>query len=112
MKKIILAAIVLLAVACSTSKHGGGPAGWQQTTSGEQRDGLSAEKAIVIRANSENEGVSEEYRWLKKQYPGYTRKGQALVPMNGKNYDVLSITTADGVEKAIYFDISGFFGKF
>jgi hypothetical protein len=101
MKKIILATIVLLAVACSTSKHPGG-----------ERDGSSAEKAIVIRANSENEGVGEEYTWLKKQYPGYTRKEQALVPMSRKTYDVLTITTADGVEKVIYFDITGFFGKF
>ena len=100
MKKVILGTIILLAVACSPSKQSGG-----------ERDGSSAEKAILIRANSEREGVSEEYAWLKKQYPGYRRKEQALAPMNGKTYDVLTITTDDGIEKAVYFDITGFFGK-
>ncbi len=112
MKKILLATVVLLAVACSTSKHSASTAGSQQTANGDAPDGSSPEKAIVIRAKSEGDGVGQEYSWLKKHYPGYTRKGQGLAPMNGKTYDVLTITTADGVEKTIYFDISNFFGKF
>ena len=111
MKQLILATLILLALACSPSKHSAGAVGSQLPAPASQLDGSSAEKAIVIHANSETAGVSEEYRWLKKQYPGYTLKGQGLAPINGKSYDVLTITTADGVEKVVYFDITGFFGK-
>jgi len=37
---------------------------------------------------------------------------QSLVFKNNKPYDILSIKTADGTEKKIYFDISNYFGKF
>ena len=71
-------------------------------------DGSSFEKAIVIQAKSETEGVGAEYAWLKDHHPGYTRKEQALSFDKGKSYDVLTIKTTDGGEKVVYFDISGF----
>ncbi len=75
---------------------------------GEQADcdGSSFEKAIVA------ESVDAEYAWLAENYPGYIMQMQGLREDNGKAYDVLSIQTAEGAEKEVYFDISGFFGGY
>jgi hypothetical protein len=78
----------------------------------EVRDGLSFEKAIIITEKTESAGVAAEYRWLKEHYPGYTMKMQALSFHDKKPYDLLSIVTSAGKEITIYFDISGFYGKF
>ncbi|MBS1663813.1 MAG: hypothetical protein JST68_22400 [Bacteroidetes bacterium] len=102
MKKLILAFMAVLAIACSSSKH---------STGNSTRDGSSYENAIVIKETSEKKGVDAEYDWLREHYPGYKRGRQALTTKNGKPYDVLSIETADGVKKDVYFDISKFFGK-
>ena len=75
-------------------------------------DGSSYEKAIVIEETSETKGVSAEYAWLKKQYPGHKVISQSLSQKGGKPYDILRIETADGTKKEVYFDISNFFGKF
>lgn len=75
-------------------------------------DGSSFEKAIVINAANEMDGVPAEYEWLKAHYPGYKVKLQKLVMHNDKPYDLLTIITNKGEEKVIYFDISNFFGKF
>lgn len=75
-------------------------------------DGSSFEKAIVINAANEMDGVPAEYEWLKSHYPGYKLKLQKLVMHNEKPYDLLTIITKKGEEKTIYFDISNFFGKF
>ena len=101
-----------MAVACSSSKHSTATLGAQQTASGDLQDGSGVEKAVVIRAKDEAAGVTAEYKWLQNRYPGYTSKQQALASIKGKSYDVLTIETADGVEKTVYFDISNYFGKF
>ena len=76
-------------------------------------DGSSIEKAIVIAgAHNESDGVASEYAWLSRHYAGYGMKKQALLQANGKSYDRLDFTTAHGEAKTVYFDISGFFGKF
>jgi len=75
-------------------------------------DGSSYEKAIVIEETSETKGVSAEYAWLKKNYPGYKVISQSLSQKDNKPYDILRIQTADGTKKEVYFDISNFFGKF
>lgn len=75
-------------------------------------DGSSYEKAIVIQETSEMKGVDAEYNWLSLYYPGYRRGMQSLVTHDKKPYDILTITTANGVEKKVYFDISKYFGKF
>jgi hypothetical protein len=74
--------------------------------------GGSFETAIVIEASNEFEGISMEYQWLDANYPGYEFLSQATTSYNGKMYDIISIRTADGIRKDIYFDISLFFGKF
>ncbi|HMK25353.1 MAG TPA: hypothetical protein VK483_04925 [Chitinophagaceae bacterium] len=75
-------------------------------------DGSSFENAIIIKEKTETSGVRAEYDWLKKNYPGYSLISQALSSKGNKKYDVLKISTKDGEEKSIYFDITGFFGKF
>ena len=113
MKKITLIPLIVLAVACHSSKHvTTTPSGsTEQSSSSGAREGSSYENAIVIREKHEGPGVDAEYKWIRQQYPGSTVKSQALTNKNGKPYDILTIQTADGTEKKIYFDISNFFGN-
>jgi len=78
----------------------------------EGGDGSSFEKAVIIKGATEETGVHEEYEWVAKHYPDYKRRKQSLSSQNGKRYDVLGITTKDGKDLDVYFDISDFFGKF
>ena len=76
-------------------------------------DGSSLANAVVIQTELKGgAGVRSEYAWLSQRYPGYQRKLQALLHKDGKSYDRLDITTADGRELSVYFDITAFFGKF
>ncbi len=75
-------------------------------------DGSSMEKAVVIKGARDSEaGIASEYAWVAKKYPGYQMKRQSLLNHGGKSYDMLSITTKDGKELDVYFDITEFFGK-
>jgi predicted Zn-dependent protease len=78
----------------------------------DSNDGSSYEKAIVIEEKSEKKGVDAEYAWLRQNYPGCRVGKQALNFKDKKPYDILTITTAEGETRQIYFDISNFFGKF
>lgn len=126
MKKyfVLLPLIFCLLQACSSSKKstsntsGGNAAGAlsadygaAKITSGPEADGSSYEKAIVISSKSETAGVNAEYVYLRKAYPGYKLARQSLSHKDKKAYDIMSITTADGDKKDVYFDITGFFGK-
>jgi len=112
MKKIALISLIVLGIACHSTKH----AARTPTTGTEQssstRDGSSYENAIVIQEKHEGPGVDAEYKWIREHYPGSKTLSQALTNKNGKPYDILTIQTADGTEKKVYFDISNFFGKF
>ncbi len=111
------ALIVLLAAAlycsCSSSRQTSHPhnSGRLQLTVDGEHDGSSAEKAIIITAPSEQEGVSTEYAWLKKTYPGYSFQRQSLQSIGSRHYDLLEIKTSEGDTKKIWFDITDFFGK-
>ncbi len=112
-KLIVLIALVSLINSCSTTKKMSDETNNQNNTSVRiANDGTSFEKAIVITEKSESVGVSAEYDWLKKNYPGYKTKGQSLVFQNNKPYDIIQIVTTSGEEKSIYFDISNFYGQF
>ncbi|HEV7405062.1 MAG TPA: hypothetical protein VGO11_19115 [Chthoniobacteraceae bacterium] len=74
-------------------------------------DGSSLEKAIVIKGATEETGVHAEYEYLRQHFPGYKRGSQSLQNAKGHAYDVLEFTTADGMKRTIYFDITAFFGK-
>ena len=103
--------------------------------------GESPETAVVIRgANSHEAGVVAEHKWLKRRYPAYEIKGQALFerPEHGsaksrhpfkirsegvevdvvapadlpaRRYDVITIQTWYFFNRDVYFDITSFFGK-
>lgn len=77
-----------------------------------EMDGLSYEKAIVIMEKTESKGVSAEYDWVKKHYPGYKLNSQSLNIKDKKYFDILKIKTKEGEDLELYFDISNFFGKF
>jgi len=114
MKKIVLLFVMLtLVVSCSTSKKSSDKTTGNYSTSATvAQDGSSYEKAVIIKEKSELTGVDAEYTWLKKNYPGYKMKSQAVKNYNKKPYDILTILTASGEEKVIYFDISNFYGHF
>ena len=74
-------------------------------------DGSSLEKAIVVKAPNEMFGVTAEYDYLAKYYPGYRRDAQRIEHHKGKPFDVLNVTTKDKKKRVFYFDITSFYGK-
>ena len=90
MKKAFITLTLMLGLySCSTSKN---------TTSSTQndRDGSSYENAIIVKAKNENEGIRSEYLIISKLYPNYKMKSQGTGMKDNKNYDTISIVTADG----------------
>lgn len=77
-----------------------------------KKDGSTYDKAIVITETTEGAGGRAEYAWIKQNYPGSRPHSQALIFHEKRTYDIINITTADGKEVAIYFDITNFYGKF
>lgn len=74
-------------------------------------DGSSFEKKIVVKAPNEMFGVTAEYDYLAKYYPGYRRDAQRVERHKGKSFDVLDVTTKDKKKHVFYFDITSFYGK-
>jgi hypothetical protein len=78
----------------------------------EGGDGTTVETAVIITgAEGSPDGVQSEYVWIEKNHPGAEVLGQALVQNGDKFYDVITIRKG-GKDTEIYFDITGFFGKF
>lgn len=75
-------------------------------------DGSSFAKAVVIKGGNEETGVHAEYAYLDRHYPGYQKGSQGVFNKKKRVYDQLEFTTARGDKKTIYFDITGFYGKF
>jgi len=74
-------------------------------------DGLSQKTAVVIEgAVSESEGILAERLWISRHHGDWRKRDQALVTVDGKNFDSVNYQAADGAH-AIWFDITGFFGK-
>ena len=73
--------------------------------------GLSCNSVIVIKATTEHTGIAEENAWIKENYPGARKVGQALTKCNDKLADQVDIETENGRKVSVYFDISNFFGK-
>ncbi len=113
MKKLLtLLVLSCLIFSCSTSKKATNQAQTESTSIAAGQDGSSYEKAIVINKKKSGEGIKAEYDWLKNNYPGYKLKSQSLQTQGKKIYDVLTIITANGKKKEVYFDITNFFGKY
>ncbi len=90
--------------AASAVKPANTPAG-----SGE---GSSFERAVVIQATNEGDGVKAEYTWIRANISGGRPAGQSLQPHGNKVYDVVRVQLPDGSTRTVYFDITNFFGKF
>ena len=76
-------------------------------------DGSDCATAVqVLGAANSRVGVEAEYAWLRQYHPGHQVMGQALIECSGRPADRLSIRTADGATRDVYFDVSDFFGKF
>jgi hypothetical protein len=73
--------------------------------SSQGRDGLSFQNAVIVGS------VRAEYLYIDRNYPGSNILSQIVTDNNGNPYDVVTITTSDGTEKDIYFDISRFYRK-
>lgn len=114
MKKILVFVFaVALFFSCSHSKrlyHDDNESQEHQASASDV-PGSSFENAIVIEEKTETQGVSAEYKWLAKNYPGYKSESQALLYNNSRPYDKINIKTADGKHISVYFDISNYFGK-
>lgn len=98
MARLLSTALLLLALAV--------PAGAQITYSGGA--GTSAADAVVIEgAKGETDGVASEYAWLKQNRADAQVVRQSLTLHGDKAYDVLTLDSGE----AVWFDISGYFGK-
>ena len=102
----------LILNSCTTSKKVARDPSLTSKPGTEIRDGASFEKAIILLVKTETVGVHAEYEWIGVHYPGYKRGMQSLSTYKKKPFDIISITTAEGKELDIYFDISNFYGKF
>ena len=111
--KLAIVVLVFLFISCSATKNiSERDNSRPKSETGIQKNGSSTELAIVIHEKNERTGIDAEYEWLRKNYPGYKMKSQSLLNEKGKYYDRLDFTTANGESKSIYFDITGFYGKF
>ncbi len=78
----------------------------------EGGDGRGAESAIVICGAADSmQGISAEYEWLEREYPGANMKMQSLRHEGDRIYDVLEFETEDGASRELWFDITEVFGK-
>ena len=79
--------------------------------------GTSVADAIVLDATSETAGVGAEYAYVRgltcaNEVGVYRVTQQAMLNEKDRAYDVLHLKCSVGTEtRAIYFDITSFFGK-
>ncbi len=87
------------------------------------RDGSSYASAILIGARTQEEGIREEYAYLKDHFPG-SRPAEAektggdevvfghhTDSHDGRIFSVHTLVLPDGKIRPVYFDITSYFGK-
>jgi hypothetical protein len=74
-------------------------------------DGSSIEKAVIVNAANESQGLTAEYVWLGDHYPGLRSSNEHLIGQKGHSYDQFDIVTKEGQNRSVYFDITPCFGK-
>lgn len=76
-------------------------------------DGTSKEKAVIIlRTESELEGVDAEYNYLERKYGDFEIESQTFVDDGNKKYDIMNITYHLGQKRrSIWFDVTDFYGR-
>jgi len=90
MKPLLPISLLLLIASCT------------QPVTQAQNDQRGSDCANAISVKT----IAEEYQWLKAHYPGCKFLGQSLSQCPKFPVDVLRVKTSDGVEKAVYFDIT------
>lgn len=101
----LLLLCILFLVTCSSTKNVSSDESNSEMKEIVRQDGSSYEKAIIVKS------IKAEYEWLAENYLGYKMIMQELREYKKKPYDILTVKTADGIKREIYFDISSFFGK-
>jgi len=77
----------------------------------DSHDGSSYEKAIVVTAENEQDGVEQEYLWIEENCGGCKFVSQGLNFNENRPYDVFELVDAQGVNRKVHFDIMSFYGK-
>jgi len=117
MRSFLVLACCLLLIGCQTtggtSSAGSIPSGGPTRISYEGGDGSSTAQAVIIKgARNESDGVRSEYSWIQQHFPGSRPAQQGLINSNGRAYDSVTFTLANGERRTVFFDIGEFFGKF
>jgi len=73
--------------------------------SSKGRDGSTFQQAVIVGS------VRAEYLYIDRTYPDANILSQMVTENNGNPYDVVTITTKDGTQKDVIFDISKFYRK-
>lgn len=103
--------ILILLGACSSPKKTTKAVSPKITREDVLRGGTSFSNAVILRVESESTGLSEEYKWLSNNYPGYGVIKRTRVKKSPRHYDIIRIKTRQGQVKDIYFDSTSFRGK-
>lgn len=78
-------------------------------------NGSSKEDAVIIEAPQESLGIAAEYEILSEIYGekdhDWKLLKQILIKDGNKNYDLITIE-GKGIEYEVWFDITGFYGKY
>jgi hypothetical protein len=79
--------------------------------SGQGRDGLTAESALVVEAKTEMEAINAEYLWLATRRPTDTSLVQSLHFQGDRVLDSFEMQSPDGETYLLYFDITNAYGN-
>lgn len=109
MRLLIGSAGVALTLACAAGSVQVQPS--VLAPAGAIPDTVSCDRPLVVKARTEPEGIGAERRWIDAQYPGHSGYAQALVRGQGRVFDVLTFSAADGRAISVCFDITSFFGR-
>lgn len=108
----LLFVLIILIGACSSPKKtttkNPPPA---ETPADKLRGGSSFSNAVVIMVTNERAGLDEEYKWLTRNFPGYSLIRRRHAESSSRHYDIVRIKTKQGQVKDIYFDSTRFWGK-
>jgi len=113
--KVILVLSVILLAGCGTAPSSSSSATRSPSPATNATDaklGSSFDSPVVIHADGEASGVAAEHAWIRANLPGGRMLGQWLMSHGDKMFDRIQIGLPDGSVREVYFDITGYFGKF
>ena len=74
-------------------------------------DGTSADQAVIVLADTEDEGIDLEHHWTFDHYGRFRKvRGGLASASDGRHFDVITVELSDHTERTIYFDITAFYG--